>query len=505
MKPTSLILMLLAIACPISAQSESRQEYSELWGKEGEKWTPESRLPDFSFAGYRFGEAPLPDVPVKADVRDFGAVGDGKTDSTRAFLDAVASVDSGAILIPAGTYILSGIIRLDKSGIVLRGEGPEKTILHFTNTLEDVASNMGETTGGRPTSNYSWSGGFIWSRGKIERKLISPVTSESKRGSRTVTVESAEGLSPGQVVYLEITDDDQQSMVKHLYSEDSGDTGKILKPLSTGLVTRVVGINGTEVTLERPLRCDLRPEWSPVLKTREPSVREVGIEDLAIDFPVTPYEGHFTELGKNAIAMNNISDSWVRNVRITNCDSGIFLSGEFCTLERFSIASARAAHKGTTGHHGVTMGRDCLATDFEFETHFIHDFTLTAMQNGNVIKNGKGPNLSFDHHKRVPYENLLCNIDVGSGEDIWRCGGGAQLGKHCAARGTFWGITSAAPVPTPPDKFGPDSINLVGLDILSETIREPDGKWIEVIPPADLHPRDLHAAQLERRMKLRSK
>ncbi|MCX6906896.1 MAG: hypothetical protein NTY01_02510 [Verrucomicrobia bacterium] len=65
---------------------------SDLWGTAGEKWTPQSRLPDFSFAGYHAGEAPIPDVAVKASVKNFGAKGDGVADDTAAFKNWSAGV-----------------------------------------------------------------------------------------------------------------------------------------------------------------------------------------------------------------------------------------------------------------------------------------------------------------------------------------------------------------------------------------------------------------------------
>lgn len=44
-------------------------EYSALWGREGEVWTPQGRLPDFSFAGCHCGEEPIPTVPLCLDER----------------------------------------------------------------------------------------------------------------------------------------------------------------------------------------------------------------------------------------------------------------------------------------------------------------------------------------------------------------------------------------------------------------------------------------------------
>ncbi len=61
-----------------------RSDTSALWGEQGEKWSAQSRLPDFSFAGYHCGEDPIPRVAVAASIRDFGARGDGVTDDTTA-------------------------------------------------------------------------------------------------------------------------------------------------------------------------------------------------------------------------------------------------------------------------------------------------------------------------------------------------------------------------------------------------------------------------------------
>ena len=128
------------------------QSYSELWGKNGEKWTPASRLPDFSFAGYHSGEKALPKTSVTTNVKDHGAKGDGKTDDTAAFKKAIAATNKGAILIPAGRYLISDILWIKKSNIVIRGEGTQQTVLHFTRELEDVLPNMGSTSSGKTTS-----------------------------------------------------------------------------------------------------------------------------------------------------------------------------------------------------------------------------------------------------------------------------------------------------------------------------------------------------------------
>ncbi|MCH7226700.1 glycosyl hydrolase family 28-related protein [Haloferula sp. A504] len=473
---------------------------SSLWGEGGEAWDPAGRLPDFSFAGYHFGEKGLPEVEAVADVTDFGAVGDGVTDCTEAFRQAIAEVEEGAILVPPGRFLIRDILWIEKPGIVLRGAGPRRTILLVDTELEDVRPNMGATTSGRPTSNYSWSGGFLWVKGKIDRPRVAKIVRPAERGGRILEVGDTSGLEAGMRVVIRQQDDEGKSLLSHLYSGDSGDVSKITSPVEPEMVARIATIDGDLIELDRPLQIDVRMDWTPALHGFEPSVEEVGIEDLAIEFPSKPYAGHFTERGMNGIAMNGVANCWVRNVRISNSDSGVYLSGVNCSMKGVLLDSVREPEKGCTGHHGITVGRDCLVENFIFKTRFIHDITVTSLGSGNVIKNGRGPDLSFDHHKRAPHDNLFCRIDVGEGKSVWRCGGGAALGRHSGARTTFWAIESKRPIAWPPDGFGPDSMNLVGVRGKGPGVTDIDGRWHEMIEPSLLVPSDLHAAQLKRRM-----
>ena len=475
------------------------QTHSALWGVSGELYDPYGRLPDFSYAGYRFGDTPIPDVSPASSVTDFGADGSDDLDDTEAFRAAIEATESGAILIPAGRFIISDILWIEKPGIVLRGDGSDRTVLHITKALEDVRPNMGATTSGQATSNYSWSGGFIWVRGGYESTARLAISEPARRGDRSVRVEHPEGLKPGGRVLIEQRDDEQGTLMKHLYGGDPGDTRKLTRTLETRFLARVESIEGQVVTLNRPLRWDVRGEWSPTIREFSPRVHDVGVESLAIEFDAVPYGGHFSELGRNAIAFNGTSDCWIRDVRTLNCDSSIFFTGMHGSIDGLVVESDRKLHGNARGHHGVTLGLDNLLTNFEFRTHYIHDITMTRLSAGNVIKNGSGVNLSLDHHKRANHANLYCNLDAGDGGDLWRCGGGASLGKHAGAWTTFWGIETRRAVSWPRASFGPDMMNLVGLHSSEAESKSEAGKWFEVVEPQQLEPRDLHAAQLKRR------
>jgi hypothetical protein len=406
------IVALLVVACILPCLSWGTSPFSLLWGKAGERWTPEGRLPDFSFAGYHEGEIPpATSSKTEVNVRDFGAKGDGQHDDIEAFRKALDTMDEGILLVPPGRYLLGDILWIKKSGIVLRGAGADQSILFFPKTLETVRPNPSSTTSGRATSGYSWSGGFVWVKGYVALNFLGHITENAPRGTQVLVLEKPLSLKVGQRVCIEQTDDSEKTLARHLYSEDPGDISNIKKPIRLRFVARVSALEGNRLFLDRPLRTDVRKSWNPVLKSYAPSVEEVGIESLGFEFPVTAYHGHFTEEGRNALAFTGASDCWVRNICIRNADSGIFLSGSrFCSLHGVVFESKRPQAKKCTGHHGIEFGHDCLLENFDFKTHFIHDISMGYLADGNVVKNGKGINLSLDHHKMANHDNLFANL-----------------------------------------------------------------------------------------------
>jgi hypothetical protein len=81
-------------------------------------------------------------MPASVDIKvSFGARGDGSTDDTQAFLDAIEAVtDQGVIYIPPGTYVISQKIDVPKR-VVFKGAGSDNTTLLFTKSLTDLEGN----------------------------------------------------------------------------------------------------------------------------------------------------------------------------------------------------------------------------------------------------------------------------------------------------------------------------------------------------------------------------
>lgn len=85
-------------------------------------------VPDFSRVGYRYGDVPIPNYEVSTVLE---APADG-ADATAMIQSAIDSHQGcGAILLKAGKYNVKGTIRMNKSNLVLRGEG-DATVIYGT-------------------------------------------------------------------------------------------------------------------------------------------------------------------------------------------------------------------------------------------------------------------------------------------------------------------------------------------------------------------------------------
>ncbi len=89
-----------------------------------------SAIDALSLPGAATGAKPR---PATYDVRTYGAQGDGSSDDTGAIHAAIAAATKaggGRVLLPAGTYAITGITLA--AGVDLAGEGRDNTILRFT-------------------------------------------------------------------------------------------------------------------------------------------------------------------------------------------------------------------------------------------------------------------------------------------------------------------------------------------------------------------------------------
>ena len=516
MQKSILLSLLLTFALSsgnISMHSEAVNNecvYSSLWGTTGEKWSPTSRLPDFSYAGYHAGEASVPKVKAKWDLkRDFHAIGDGKADDTEALLKAIDSVNNGVLFIPEGSYLISKRIDITKGNLVIRGAGPGKTILLFPNSLQDLFGNKAK---GAEQSEWAFRPGLINVTGKDpidDTTRLATITTLAKRGDTTLKLSNSISLKRNEWIRVvesdpQKTQTDTGSLIKHLYGdlmpsgEDLLGTRAVVRFLS-----RVRKVIGTTIELERPLPYDIQLNWQPEVHRFVPTLQEFGFEHLSIQFPWSPYPGHFKEKGYNALFIQSVSQCWVNDVAIQNSDFGIDLnSTNFCTINnvKLDVSKPRAASgeaRGANGHHGIDVshGTENLVTNFDVQTKFVHDISVEWYALHTVFSNGRGVDLNMDHHREANYSSLFTNLDCGACARPFDSGGSGNRGAHAGAYSTYWNVHGQRDIKLPAADFGP-LLNFIGLSprVGSNSPYE----WL--LETGTICPADLHKAMSKKRL-----
>jgi len=498
MKSTHAVAFLCALYFLQPKAAIASDQISALWGKSGECWNPASRLPEFGTAGYRSGKEPIPEYPVLTTVKEYGARGDGVTDDTEAFRKALLSVkERGAVLIPAGRYVLTDVVELNRSGVVLRGEGPDKSVLVLPKPLSEIHPRANVDA---VKSAYSFSGGFLSMKGTNAGVKLGDVSEPAKRGDTALTLVSTNLPKPGDRIRLLMQDPPDHSLLHHLHGdllEPGTDTPNLKQPVDWAAT--VTAVNGGRITLDHPLRVDVRTEWKPEVFLLSPTLRESGIENLGLEFPGVPKQPHLKEAGYNAIELKGAVDCWIRNVTVTDADNGVIMGGSrFCTVDGFTTRASKRS--GLTGHHAMwatSRTQDSLFVRFKCDTTYVHDLTVEGFANGNVFASGSGVAINCDHHRNAPYENLFTDFDAGDPRRLYESSGREDRGPHSGARTTFWCIRGHGKFPPLPlDKDYP-LINVVGFGDYP-TSTTPSGPWVE---PGDGHlaPANLWEAQAQKR------
>ena len=472
---------------------------SSLYGVRGENWTASGRLLDFGYAGYHTGVDPLPTAAAPAlSVTDFGARPDDDEDDAPAFLAALAAVPRGVVQIPAGRFVLGQRLEIRKSDVVLRGAGRDRTTLFFPKPLGDL---YGLTFNSAGQSNWSFSGGLIEVQGSVGGALLARVTAPAERGQKTLQLSTTAGLSAGQWVRLLQTDAGGSLLRAFHAGYYEGDVGEDVGRQAFRFLSRIESVGASSVTLERPLPLEVDTRWSPELRAVTPSVQEVGIEGLTVEFPATRYPGHFLERGFNAIYLNGVIHSWVRDVRVLNSDYGINLNGSsFCTVDDV-VLDTNSDRGALVGHHALTSagGSDNLLTRFDVRKTFVHDLSIDSYTLGTVWADGRGTDLNLDHHGRGNYGTLWTKLDLGAGTRPFASGGTAPLRMpHSGARTTLWNVTASRDIALPPGDFGP-LMTFIAVRGSTGSGATPSDWHVERLASSGLCQDDLHAAMLQAR------
>jgi hypothetical protein len=239
--------------------------------------------------------------------------------------NAIAACPPGRFVhLGAGRFTLSSMVNFGRRSLVtLRGSGPTKTILAFAaNAPGHCASSPGVTDVCMGYSNYhadypqhstSWTAGYA-------------------QGAKELTLGSAEGLRPGQMIILDqvndlldtgsvfvcdnIMADAQHTGCSNSGSGGFGSPGRSLNGvhLNQQEYKLLTAVNGNNITISPPLyMMNWRSSQTPGVWWTSDVLQRDGLEDLTLDHSAS--SGTINSQGGGPLIVWHAYNCWVKNVR----------------------------------------------------------------------------------------------------------------------------------------------------------------------------------------------
>jgi hypothetical protein len=530
---TRLVLLLAACGAPVDEADDTPAEETvdtptvdtpaapEVWRSSlyPDGWTPadsdaEGRfLHDFSYAGYHAGEAELPSAlpSPRESVLEHGADPTGAADSTAAIqaaIDAVAG--GGTVWLPAGRYVVDGALVVRASGVVVAGEGPAATFVHFRRSTGQTGGAGILFQGASPTEG-AW-----------------PLAEDAVARSTSVRVADPTGLAVGDAVSIGWT-------ISEAFVEEHGmtDTWTAFVGQHRPFFRRTVtAIDGDELRLDVPVRYPAKLRDQAQVRRDDGYLVEVGLQDLALSTRVDETAA-WSAHRHHAAELRRVQDAWIWRVATFDPegDGGDHLqSGGLLVADsrRVTIAESELCCSQNIGSGGdgyvvevmqtnevlirdtaATNGRHNFIQNWDFSTSGTVWLRTTSAggraDNGPITVTG-----SSEFHHSLAMANL---VDSSFADDGWQClnrGTESSGAGHAGTQNVFWNVSGAGALRSAQYGWGyvigtgPDLrvvTDLTALELLyGGAGTEPSDFTEGVGAAATLEPASLYEDQLRRRL-----
>ncbi len=371
-------------------------------------------VPDYSNAGYKGGGAPIPFVPTVVTVN--APTGGDDRAQIQSAINAVEAMSMqangfrGAVLIKAGDYQVSSTLIIDKSGVVIRGEGNQAsggTKITMTATVKD---NLFEVKGSGSPSKVS----------NTTEAITDPYV---PTGAKSFNVADGSTYSVGDRVRV-------QNMMNDTWISDLGMDN--LETTSDPDVRNwtaseyqlyfereITAVNGNQITLDAPLVQPIEDRYGggQVFKyTFGSQIENIGFEGLRLE---STYTGNSDENhGWIGIKFNDVRDGWVRQVTGRYFGYGLVTISSTChhfTVEDCAMLDPKSQ---TTGGRKYSFNIDDSAYILMQRCYTKggrHDFVSGSQTPGpNVFVDCLATNTNSDvgpHHRYSTgqlYDNVKC-------------------------------------------------------------------------------------------------
>jgi len=331
-----------------------------------------NRLPDFSFCGYKGGGVAIPDVPVKVIIQPTSS------DDTAYIQSAIDTVSAypldangfrGAVLLRAGRYQVSSSLRIQASGVILRGEGQDilGTVLEAVTPFDYDVIILGSGSG---------------SYGMQSQTARAITTAYVPSGAIQFEVSSTSGYSVGELIIVQRTPN--QFWIDELAMGQWGWTPSGYKVEYERYIT---AITGNTITVDVPLVDVIQDMYGggriykPTMISR---IRQSGVENLRIE---SCYAGDTDEEHPwNAVRVRYAEDCWVRGITAQYFAYSCVNVSDYArriTVEDCAFLDPKSV---VTGGRRYSFNLESTATRILFQRCYSsesrHDFVLGARTRG---------------------------------------------------------------------------------------------------------------------------
>ena len=487
-------LLLLSISS-VSAQNKKVEEPPKpiFKGKDGKlQYTPDAlgnSIPDFSYSGYMAGEQPIPMAGIKVVV----PVKDG--DATLRIQSALNYVSKlpvgkdglrGAVLLEKGIYQVAGTLKINASGVILRGSG-----VGTGGTLIQ-ASGLDRI-------------GVIRILGKNDREIEAETQITDVYvpvNAKQITIANAAGFKVGDQILIHRPSTKEWISTIGTEHFGGGITSLGWKAGQRDLYwdRKITAINGNTLVFDAPITTALDQKYGGGLVASykwEGRISQSGIENLKIQstYNKTNIKDEYHRW--NAISIENVSDCWIRQIvfeHFAGSAVNILETSKRITVEDCKSLAPVSEIAGERRNTFLTSGQQTLFQRIYAE-YGLHDFAVGYC--------AAGPNVFVQCQSYLPYSFSgaidswasgilfdIVNVD-GQALSYLNRGQDGQGAGWAAANSVFWQC-SASRV----DNYQPPTAQNWAFGTWAQFAG--DGYWD--MSNEQIQPRSLYYAQLKDRI-----
>jgi len=451
-------------------------------------------IPDFSAVGFFRGDKEIPSVPI---VKTINPNPDGNSEQIiQRAIDEVSKMDMakngfrGTILLKKGVYKIPGTIKINTSGIVLKGEG---------NDTKLIATGLGQ----RSLIAVSGSG----KEQPIESSRVKITDSYVPVGAFSFSVASVGSFKKGDEVVVYRPANELWIRDLKMDQIEARDGTKQWQPKEYNIsFERVITkIEGNKIYIDQPIVLAMEEKYGggELYKYEfKGRIKNVGVENLYCEseFANDTAENH----GWDAVSFEKIENGWIKDVTSKyfgySCVNLEYNAKYISVLNCHSldpksqITGSRRYSFNNTGQMNLFM--NCSATEGR------HDYVTGARVRGpNVFYHCTATNTHADigpHHRWAMgtlYDNIVTDGEINvQDRGNWGSGHGWS-----GVTQVLWNCTvKNAAVQNPWVNGTNYAIGLKGNKVEGRLKGRPDGEW-EGQNQEGLEPASLYMAQRKAR------